>query len=130
MPRRGTSLQFRVFLAQFDTDGTCSAGSNKLNHKDREDLKEPAIHPAHAPSIAPQGRSAARCNIFVRVARESAIQEVPFRVPVGLAFPRNPDKDVGHRPPLRKGKLSVTPGDKFKRIFFEVFVVFVVPFSS
>jgi hypothetical protein len=55
---------------------------------------------------------------------------VLFRVPAGLAFPRNPGKEVGRRPPLRKGKLSVTPGDEFKRIFFEVFAVFVVPFSS
>ena len=73
--------------------------------------------------------AALRAATSVRL-RGKRHQEVLFHVPVGVAFPRNPNKEVGHRPPLRKGKLNVTPGDKFKRILFEVFVVFVVPFSS
>ena len=66
-------------------------------------------------------------NIFVRIARESAVQEVLFRVPVGLVFPRNPDKDVAacSAAPLRRNRWRMRRVDSG---LFEVFAVFVVQF--
>jgi hypothetical protein len=78
----------------------CLAGSKKLNHKDLEDLQEPASHRGHAPSVPPQGRSAARCNIF------------------------------GRGPTLRKCKVTLVQCDDSKRYFLEVLEAFVVPFRA
>jgi len=93
----------------------CHSDRSKiLNHKDLEEL---GIYRRHAPTASPQERSASRGNIFARVARESAINEVLLHVQAGCAFARNSGKDVGRRPPLRKRQGDLGAMLRLQKVF-------------
>jgi hypothetical protein len=94
-----------------------------LSHKDLKVLQEPAIHRKYALAISPHGRTASRCNIFARVARESDMNEVHFMFKPKSLSRANRAKMLAGGRPYGSSEATLVQCKSCKVCFFEVFVV-------
>jgi hypothetical protein len=106
--------------------GDCLARDENVTTKASKTSKKNLLKSSHGTKVTLpplQGRPPA--NIFARVAWKSAINDAPFHLQAGCAFPRNSGKDVAARSaaPLRRNRRRMPSMDVELLEVFEVFVV-------